>query len=430
MDKKKRIKHAVLVASIPAIIVFLLIVLLLKLIEAGKLSSTVVIVLLLIVCVGIVSGIVKILNGMMNCFSDVSNNIDEIANEDVKVEFNYHVKNEAIRELLEHVQGLVSEFARIIKGIKDSTAHLGTVVVDFRESFEEMSAMSENVNSEAAKIAENANNQAAMTDNFIGSIESFGNSIDTIAAQIDDLSDSAQNMKSCNSEVDNLMQDLVEISNQNGEAVENINRQTMATNQSVQEIMEAVDIITSIAGQTNLLALNASIEAARVGEQGKGFAVVAEQIGELAIQSKNSSARIAEVVDSLIHNSNESVEVTKTLEEAFNRQNEKIQETEEIFGRLNKEIENVGNAIVEIDREAESAKNHGDSMKGQMEALRETVDTNTSSIENTVSELQKFEEVVEKCMVSTETISDVSEELVGYVADVAKKKEKINEERK
>ena len=197
------------------------------------------------------------------------------------------------------------------------------------------------------------------------------------------------------------MQDLVEISNQNGEAVENINRQTMATNQSVQEIMEAVDIITSIAGQTNLLALNASIEAARVGEQGKGFAVVAEQIGELAIQSKNSSARIAEVVDSLIHNSNESVEVTKTLEEAFNRQNEKIQETEEIFGRLNKEIENVGNAIVEIDREAESAKNHGDSMKGQMEALRETVDTNTSSIENTVSELQKFEEVVEKCMVST-----------------------------
>lgn len=216
--------------------------------------------------------------------------------------------------------------------------------------------MSENINKESRIIAENAKNQAGMTDDFTGRIEELGDSIDTIAAQTDALTKSANNMKECNTKADAIMEELVEISNQNGQAIVNINKQTQITNQSVQEIMEAVDIITSIAGQTNLLALNASIEAARAGEQGAGFAVVAEEIGKLAIQSRKSSEHIAQIVNSLINNSNENVEITKSLEEAFERQKEKIGETESIFSRLNNEVLSVSNSIIEIDYEAESAK--------------------------------------------------------------------------
>ena len=190
--------------------------------------------------------------------------------------------------------------------------------------------------------------------------------------------------------------------------------------------MEAVDIIASIAGQTNLLALNASIEAARAGEQGRGFAVVAEEIGQLAEQSKSSSARIGDVVNSLIQNSNESVNITKQLADAFEAQKVKIHETEEIFGKLNTEVETVSNAIVEIDKEAGSAKEYGDSMHGQIVALKETVDSNTASVENTVSELDGFEKVVDKCMKATASIGDVSEELVGYVSVISEKKEEFN----
>ena len=421
MDKNKRIKQAILLASVPGVLVFVAMAVLLKLVEMGIIKATIAMIIILVVSAILIGSIIKFLCGMMNSFSDVSGSIDKIANGDGVIEFKHQIKNEATRELLDHVKGMISEFARVVKGIKDATNHLGVVVSEFQDSFQEMSAMSENINSEANKIAENANNQARMTETFIDNIESLGGAIDTIAGQIEELTQSAENMKSCNHEADALMRDLVSISNENGEAVDNINKQTQATNHSVQEIMEAVDIITNIAGQTNLLALNASIEAARAGEQGRGFAVVAEEIGQLAVQSKNSSTRIAEIVNTLIQNSNESVEITKQLEVAFANQNQKIHETEEIFGRLNCEIANVGSAIIEIDKEAESAKTHADSMSGQVVVLKETVTGNTESVANTVAELHGFESIVGKCMTATETIADVSGELVGYVSDISTK---------
>ena len=422
MDKNKRIRQAMLVAGIPGIAVFLMTAILFKLIETGVLSSMVAMILVLLFC-GILVGVVaKFISGVMKSFSDVSGNIEKIASGENIVELNHEVKNEATRELLDHVKGLIVDFAKVIKGINDATNHLGELVTDFKDSFDEMSGMSGNIKNEAEKIAENAMEQAEMTNVFIENIESLGKAMDIIAEQIGDLSKSAENMKLCNDEADELMKDLVSISNQNGEAVESINKQTMATNHSVQEIMEAVDIITNIAGQTNLLALNASIEAARAGEQGRGFAVVAEEIGELAVQSRASSARIADIVNSLIQNSNESVAVTKQLEEAFGKQNEKIRETESIFRRLNCEIENVGSAITEIDANADDAKAHGDSMNGNVASLKNTVEKNTESIENTVLELKGFESLVDSCMEATESIAEVSDELVGYIRDINSKK--------
>ena len=54
-----------------------------------------------------------------------------------------------------------------------------------------------------------------------------------------------------------------------------------------------------ITAQTNLLALNASIEAARAGEAGRGFAVVAGEIGNLAVQSRQTVEKIQEVTKSV-----------------------------------------------------------------------------------------------------------------------------------
>lgn len=426
MDKKNNKGKVIMITVIPGAVAFVVLAILISMVALGVLSAVAAIVILLILSAAVVGLLMKILTGMVGCFSDVSSNIEKFAEGSAEMDLKSHVKNEATREMIEKVEKLLKDFAKVTTGVKDATEHLGEVVTDFQESFEEMSAMSENIHSETGKIYDNAQNQAGMTEDVIQKIGYLGTSIDTIAGQIGDLTVSADNMKDCNQTADSIMQDLVEISRENGEAVENINRQTEITNQSVQEIMEAVDIIASIAGQTNLLALNASIEAARAGEQGRGFAVVAEEIGQLAEQSKSSSARIGDVVNSLIQNSNESVNITKQLADAFEAQKVKIHETEEIFGKLNTEVETVSNAIVEIDKEAGSAKEYGDSMHGQIVALKETVDSNTASVENTVSELDGFEKVVDKCMKATASIGDVSEELVGYVSVISEKKEEFN----
>lgn len=61
---------------------------------------------------------------------------------------------------------------------------------------------------------------------------------------------------------------------------------------SMNQIVEKVSIIQTIAGQTRLLSLNASIEAARAGVSGKGFSVVAGEVSKLADLSSESAADI------------------------------------------------------------------------------------------------------------------------------------------
>ena len=149
-------------------------------------------------------------------------------------------------------------------------------------------------------------------------------------------------------ESEEMLVSLVEMNNKTSDTIGVVTEQTDRTNESAQNISNAVTVIQDIAAQTNLLSLNASIEAARAGESGRGFAVVAEQIRKLAEDSAESATEIENIVRELMGNSKDSVEKMQELSRDSSVQADKLNRTKESFYELKKEINEVSSASKEI----------------------------------------------------------------------------------
>lgn len=122
--------------------------------------------------------------------------------------------------------------------------------------------------------------------------------------------------------VDQATKDMASVADKQSEIV----KSTDIINESVEASLRIIDIIQNIASQTNLLSLNASIEAARAGDAGKGFAVVAEEVGRLAITSKETSEEIATTLNHMSETINSMVEKTVGINENIASQGAAMEE--------------------------------------------------------------------------------------------------------
>ena len=105
-----------------------------------------------------------------------------------------------------------------------------------------------------------------------------------------------------------------------------IAEQSATIEKSVDDSMEIIKIIESIAAQTNLLSLNASIEAARAGEAGKGFAVVASEVQSLASSTQETTSNISEILGGMNASIKEVMSRINTISESVTTQSTNMQE--------------------------------------------------------------------------------------------------------
>jgi methyl-accepting chemotaxis protein len=81
--------------------------------------------------------------------------------------------------------------------------------------------------------------------------------------------------------------------------MESIANTIIRLSEQSQQIGGIIASVNDIADQSNLLAVNAAIEAAKAGEQGKGFAVVAMEIKNLALQSKQATIQVHNILSDI-----------------------------------------------------------------------------------------------------------------------------------
>lgn len=429
VKKKTKLRNKLLAGmGLGLILTMLWIIFMMKLLENGTINTTIAsisIIGILLATIGTIYGIVRFFLGkIMMIFGGLKDKTDETMDLGMQKLMG---RNDEIGEIASTVQDTFNAMGNIVTGIRRASEELGEVSEEFQAIFENMTTAVEQTEREVETISANSGMQAEHATEMKIKINAISAAIEKIAENVEKLLESAEVMKKCDTSVERILGELVEISRKSSVSMENVRQQTELTNQSAQKIRTATEIIAGISAQTNLLALNASIEAARAGEHGRGFAVVAEEIRALADQSKESTGQIEAVVSALLDNSKISVEVTQEVSEAFLRQNEKIRETEVIFGSLNSEVDKVSSSIKEIAIEVEGLNVDKEVIEQGINSLAESAQQNASSAEITTKNTEEFSQIVDECNNSTETVVRVAKELIGYIGEFSEDaiKEKV-----
>lgn len=110
-----------------------------------------------------------------------------------------------------------------------------------------------------------------------------------------------------------------------------MNERTEGIESDVNEAINVVNKISSIASKSNILALNASIEAARSGEFGRGFSVVADEMGKLAKDSGSSAGEIKATLAQITNHLGEIIQAIKAANESSKEHMDSINEIQSIL---------------------------------------------------------------------------------------------------
>lgn len=295
------------------------------------------------------------------------------------------------------------EIAGVTATIEQTIERLGDV-------FQSVEDTTNGVNDAIADMAQGAMTQAESTEDATKHVSEMGDNIHTTTNYVESLNKQAGEMAISSKEALETIQALGQINIQTREQIEIIYKQTGTTNESVQKIKQATELINSIAEETNLLSLNASIEAARAGEAGRGFAVVADQISKLADQSSESAHQIEEVVRTLLENSDKEVEIMSRVKEVIGQESSELERTQQIFASV---YEGIGASIDAVRNIAEKA---------------ESLDTSRANVIDIVSTLSS---IAEENAASTEQTSASTAELnstiYGITADMDRLKRAVEE---
>ena len=325
-------------------------------------------------------------------------------------------RNDEVGDITRSAKQLTEQLSGMVQNIQGSSKEVSDFSDAMNESVARIADTVGNVNLAVEEIAKGATAQATETMQANSQVAQIGEAIEMTVSEVENLSVSAKKMDEYSIDADKTLQELLLISKDADDAINEIKRQTDETNQSAQQIQVATDMITAIAGQTNLLSLNASIEAARAGEAGKGFAVVADQIRQLAEECRTSAEEIRETVEALLVKSDNSVKTMDNVSTSIATQNEKLDETLKVFGALGAEVSVVMKAIKGISAQINALAELREGVVNIVEGLAAIAEENAASAQETSASMYEVSTILEECTRQTQELVELKQELENDIA--------------
>lgn len=249
---------------------------------------------------------------------------------------------------------MVQDILRISDSVKEEVADTDSLIENLRESSNAVYSSMKEISERTQETVFSVQEQSKMTEMINSAISETA---ENAKIMVETATDSAKMMENSMESIQSIRENAEQIGETNSHVAETMEE----LQKKSKEVQQITEVIFTISNQTNLLALNASIESARAGEAGRGFSVVAEQIRTLSEETRQSTEKIAGIVQELGQHAQDATDIVATSIEAMNKQNGMVEAVADNFGAVRDNIDVLTKRVEDINVKIENlvASNNG-----------------------------------------------------------------------